>query len=125
MSLQPDQTTEPRETIQSSRRLGRLRIADTVLRNSMTTGEAALLFAGSVPLDIQRNWMEQITEFLLWHPEFSPVHEAAVVPYYQAIFTRTESGQVSIRFQDAGFGARNDDGDIQLWQLQSLEGGAA
>lgn len=79
----------------SDRRLGWFTVRDTVLRDSITTGAAAHLFAGAVPLDVQRDWMNQTTTYLCWHPEFREVPEGEMAPIYVAIFHKREDGTVT------------------------------
>lgn len=69
------------------RRLGRFTVSEQLLRDSINTGIAARLFYGSVPLDVQRDWMANTTTFLLWHPQFDEVPEGCLVPAYMATVT--------------------------------------
>ena len=79
------------KTKDTSRRLGRVTVADKVLRDSINNGSAARIFFGSVPLEVERNWMLQRTTYLLWHPSFSDVEEGALIPNYVAVI---ENGAV-------------------------------
>lgn len=79
------------KTKNTSRRLGRVTVADKVLRDSINNGSAARIFYGSVPLEVERNWMLQRTTYLLWHPSFSDVEEGWLIPNYVAVI---ENGAV-------------------------------
>jgi hypothetical protein len=83
-----------------NRRLGRFTVSDTVLRDSITTGAAAHLFAGAVPLDVQRDWMNQTTTYLCWHPEFREVPNGEITPVYVAIFRKGEDGTVTHEWKE-------------------------
>ncbi len=71
--------------VDKSRRIGRFTLSDFLLRQSINNGIAARLFYGSVPLDVQRNWMEATSAFILWNPSFDEVREGELVPEYIAL----------------------------------------
>jgi hypothetical protein len=73
------------KTIEQDQRLGRVRVADNILRESINTGIAARIFYGSVPIDLERDWMRQITTYTLWHPQFDRLEDGENVPNYTAL----------------------------------------
>lgn len=73
------------KTKDTSRRLGRVRVGEEVLRKSINDGSAARIFQGSVTLEIKRNWYDRFNTYLLWHPSFDEVEEGALIPYYVAV----------------------------------------
>lgn len=73
------------KTQDTSRRLGRVTVADKVLRESINNGSAARIFYGSVPLEVERDWMRQASTYVLWHPSFADVEEGARIPRYVAV----------------------------------------
>jgi len=73
------------KTIAQDQRLGRVQVTDKILRESINSGIAARIFYGSVPIDIERDWMRQITTYTLWHPEFDRIEEGQQIPNYTAL----------------------------------------
>lgn len=73
------------KTQDTSRRLGRFTVADKLLRESINNGSAARIFYGSVPLEVERDWMRQVSTYVLWHPSFADVEEGARIPHYVAL----------------------------------------
>ena len=71
--------------MQTNRRIGRFTVSDQLLHQSIDSGIAAKIFNGSVPLDVKRDWFEQSTTFLLWHPSFDACAEGSIVPEYVLI----------------------------------------
>jgi len=108
-------------------RMGRFTVRDKILRDSINNGLAARLFYGSVPLDVQRDWLQEKTTFTLWHPSFDAIDEGARIPEYIAV---VENGVISWeRVEDkagtaAPFGQEQWD---KFWQAQreAKQGGAA
>lgn len=73
------------------RRIGKVTVADRLLRAAIDSGHGANMFAGSVPLDVQRSWVADKTTFVLWHPKFQPVDEGRMIPEYRAVFEDGET----------------------------------
>lgn len=73
------------KTIEQDRRLGRVQVADKILRESINTGIAARIFYGSVPIDVERHWLTQVSTYTLWHPEFDRIEEHEQIPNYTAL----------------------------------------
>lgn len=84
----------------SGRRIGRFTVSDHILRESIDDGSAAHLFAGAVPLDVERDWMTQNTTYICWHPAFRQVAKGEMVPTYAATFHRNEDGTVSHEWEE-------------------------
>lgn len=68
------------------RRIGRFKIAGKLLQDAINTGHGQNLFAGMVPLDIQRDWVSDTVTFTAWHRDFAPVSEGQMIPEYIGIF---------------------------------------
>lgn len=79
----------------SDRRIGKFTVSDSVLRDSIDDGSAAHLFAGAVPIDVQRDWMTQNTTYICWHPAFRQVAEGEMFPTYTATFHKGEDGTIT------------------------------
>lgn len=76
----------------TDKRIGRFTVRDEILRNSINTGLAARLFYGCVPLDVQRDWMQQESTFVLWHASFDAIDESKLIPEYIAL---VENGAIT------------------------------
>lgn len=68
------------------RRIGWVTIDEYVIRDSIDNGQAAALFAGSVPIDVQRNFYERKVTYLLWNSQFDQISEGSALPEYVATF---------------------------------------
>ena len=68
------------------RRLGRFQVAEKLLRDAIDTGHGANIFAGCVPLDVQRDWLRGSAEYLCWHPDFDVIADGEITPEYVATF---------------------------------------
>lgn len=73
------------------RRIGTFTVSDKLLHAAIDSGHGANLFAGSVPLDVRRDFIAQRTEFFVWNPAFRPITEGEVAPEYRAVFRDGET----------------------------------
>lgn len=120
MAQQDTQAAGSGQTISTDRRLGRIRIDDQLLRNSFDTGMLAELFRGSFVLDIDRDWISQVSTYTLWHEALPPIAEGAITPAYAVRITRDKTGQTSVEFHQEHCGV------LGLFDVTDLmEGGAA
>lgn len=71
----------------NDRRIGRFRVAERLLREAVNTGHGQNLFAGIVPLDIERDWLSGTITYIAWHKDFAQIAEGQIAPEYVAIFT--------------------------------------
>ena len=79
------------------RRIGCFMVADKLLHAAIDTGNGANLFAGCVPLDIRRDWVQGRTEFFVWHPDFRIIDDGEITPTYRAVF---HDGQTSPTWEE-------------------------
>lgn len=108
-------------TLKAHLRLGQVLIHDDLLRKAIFDGSAAAIFAGSVPLNVVRNWYNKTSSYLLWHPAFEECPEAQIVPHYHAVITKTKGGEVVVaQWQQLPFGT-----EPKPITIATLEGGAA
>lgn len=68
------------------RRIGRFTVAEQLLRDAVNTGHGQNLFAGVVPLDIQRDWLRGTITYIAWHKDFAQIDEGQIAPEYVATF---------------------------------------
>lgn len=68
------------------RRIGRFTVANKLLHAAIDSGHGANLFAGMVPLDIQRDFIQDQTTFIAWCPQFMVIDEGRIIPEYVAVF---------------------------------------
>lgn len=87
----------------NERRIGRFTVPDHMLRQSINDGSAAHLFAGAVPLDVQRDWMQQTTTYICWHPEFRVIPEGEMAPTYIAVFRKDDTGGITHAWRETAY----------------------
>jgi hypothetical protein len=75
----------------NERRIGRFEVHKDLLRDAINTGHGANLFVGSVPLDVQHDWIRRVATFICWNQQFDAIDEGEVVPTYQAVFRHGET----------------------------------
>lgn len=78
------------------RRIGRFEVSQILLDKAMDTGHGENLFAGSVPLDLQRDWIRGVVTFICWNHQFDAIDEGQTIPIYSATF---QAGQTSPTWQ--------------------------
>jgi hypothetical protein len=108
----------------TNRRLGRIRISDAVLRDFTDPRALLKVFAGSIPLDVERNWTAQHSDFLIWNEAFSTVEAGTIIPFYNFTAQRLETGEIKASFELAA-PSPNSYEALMADIVKSFKGGAA
>lgn len=87
------------DEVVSSRRFGRIDIADQFVRTDFDTIQK--VYSQLVPTEITYDYQMNIFRIKGLSYHFDPVELGSQIPYYQVIISKDETGNISIKFKKA------------------------